>query len=109
MNLSSAANASIRKPQGVITILKDDAQPQLTINDVSVNEGNSGTTPATLKVTLTGTSSLPVTVKWATADGTATAPSDYAPANGTLTFAPGERSEERRVGIEGGTRNEPDQ
>jgi len=44
----------------------------------------------TLKVTRTGPISLPLTVHYATADGTATAPSDYLATSGMLIFAPGE-------------------
>jgi hypothetical protein len=47
---------------------------------------------AVFTVTLSAPSSQPVTVYYATADGTATAGSnnDYVPISGTLTFAPGE-------------------
>ena len=44
MNLSSPANATIADAQGVGTITNDDpATPSITINDVMVTEGNSGT------------------------------------------------------------------
>jgi hypothetical protein len=46
---------------------------------------------AVFTVSLSAPSSLPVTVNYATADGTATASgNDYVPISGTLTFAPGE-------------------
>ena len=61
----------------------------LSINDVLVTEGPSGTTTATFTVTLTATSTSTVTVAYATADGTATAGSDYIATSGTLMFAPG--------------------
>lgn len=49
-----------------------------------------GTTPeAVFTVTLTETSTLPVTVDFATADGSAVAGSDYTARSGTLTFNPG--------------------
>src|SRR5207247_57152 len=92
VNLSNAANASITKAQGVGTIRNDDAKHRLSISDASVLEGNNGTVDAVFTVTLAGASSQPITVTFATADGTAIAPSDYVPASGTLTFAPGERS-----------------
>ncbi len=63
--------------------------PALSINDVSKVEGNSGTTNASFTVTLSPASTQTVTVKYATANGTATAGSDYtAKALTTLTFAP---------------------
>jgi hypothetical protein len=48
--------------------------PELTINDVTVAEGNGGTTNATFTVTLNPASPGTVTVNYATADGTATNP-----------------------------------
>ena len=81
VNLSNAVNATIGDNQGIATILNDDAQPpssSLTISDVTVTEGNSGTTNAVFTVTLTPASSLTVTVNYATADGSATtANNDY--------------------------------
>src|SRR5207244_10166284 len=67
-----------------------NAQPGLSINDVSTTEGNSGTKTLTFTVTLAAVSNLTVTVNFATANGTATAPTDYVATNGTLTFNPGD-------------------
>jgi hypothetical protein len=75
----------------VLTILDNDAQPSISINDVSVTEGSGGTVNAVFIVTLSGQSSLPITVNVATADGTATSASDYqALPNTVLNFALGE-------------------
>jgi hypothetical protein len=62
------------------------------VNDVTVNEGTGGpATPATFTVSLLGgPSATPVTVHYATANGTATTPADYTATSGDLTFAPGE-------------------
>ena len=60
-----------------------EQNPTLSINDVTVTEGNSGTTNATFTVTKAGTSNTTVRVSYATADGSATAPSDYQAASGT--------------------------
>src|SRR6185503_12294575 len=63
-------------------------QPTLSINDVSLAEGNSGTATATFTVTLAPVNpTQTVTVNYATANGTATtANADYDAATGTLTF-----------------------
>ncbi len=53
---------------------------------------NAERQPLTLTVTRTGGTTGTATVNFATADGTAIAGSDYLPASGTLTFAPGETS-----------------
>lgn len=89
VNLSSPLNATIADNQGAGTILNDDAAPSLTINDVSVSEGNTGTKNLTLTVTLSKASGQTVAVNYATADGIARSTSDYVAKTGTLTFAPG--------------------
>lgn len=63
--------------------------PSLVVNDVSVNEGTSSGTSASFTVSLSGAATLPVTVAYATADGTALAGSDYTARSGTLTFPVG--------------------
>jgi len=84
LNLTGATNATIADSQGVGTIF-DTGTLTLTINDVTATEGSN----AVFTVTLSGPSSQPVTVNFTTANGTATAPGDYLPQSGTLTFPPG--------------------
>src|SRR5262249_44244925 len=56
-NLSGAVLATILDAQGIGTILDDDAPPTLAINDVSVTEGNTGSsTNATFTVTMSAAS-----------------------------------------------------
>ncbi|MFI5911037.1 choice-of-anchor P family protein [Dactylosporangium sp. NPDC051541] len=77
----------------------------LSINDVSVNE-NAGT--ASFTVALSGPASpLPVTVQYATANGTATAGADYTATSGSLTFDPGQTSKAIVVPIVNDTTDEP--
>src|SRR5205823_13824160 len=68
VNLSGATNASIADGQGTGTITDDDAQPALSIGDVTVPEGDGGTGPATFTVSLSGASGKTVTVGYATGD-----------------------------------------
>jgi Calx-beta domain len=75
--------------------------PSLSIHDVSVSEGNSGTTTVIFTVTRSGDTAQEVTVAYATANGTATAGSDYEAADGTLIFAPGETSQTITVLVNG--------
>ena len=95
--------------QGVGTIVDDDPLAGLSIGDTSVTEGNSGTTTATLEVTLSAASSKTITVDYATADGTANEPSDYSSTSGTLTFAPGQMTKDVTVSVNGDTEVEPDE
>jgi len=61
----------------------------LTISDVTALEPLTGSVTATLTVTLSATSASDVTVDFATADGTATAGSDYTANSGTITIPAG--------------------
>lgn len=64
----------------------DDDTASLRIDDISLSEGDGGTTAFVLTVTLDGAIDGGVSVAYATADGTATAGSDYSATSGTLTF-----------------------
>jgi len=100
---------------GVGTINDDEVAPNLSINDVTQNEGNSGTTPFGFTVTRTftgGTVATEVgsTLKVNTADGSATQPSDYARINNAnLVFTPSSSSQPITVSVVGDTINEPDE
>lgn len=87
----------------------DAAPPALSISDLSISEGSSGQKNADIAVTLTHPYSLPVTVDFATVDDAAMAPGDYTAKNGTLTFAPGQTSQNITVSINGDTQFEPDE
>jgi hypothetical protein len=99
VNLSNASGATITDSQGQGTIQNDDAAPSFSINDVFVSEPQSGTSNATFTVTLSSPSQAPVSVQYATADGTALAPADYDSTSGTLTFASGETTQTISVPI----------
>ncbi len=59
------------------------APPGLSITDVTVTEGNTGTSLATFTISYAGPGTSGVTVDYATADQTATAGSDYVAKSGT--------------------------
>jgi Calx-beta domain len=58
-------------------------------------------------VALSATAAQVVTVDYATADGNATSPSDYAAASDKLTFQPGEKVKPIAIGVVGDTAIEP--
>jgi len=60
----------------------------VSINDVSIAEGNSGAVDVSFTVARS-LNEADFTVKWVTANGTAVQPGDYAAGSGTLTFAAG--------------------
>ncbi|MEQ8466416.1 glycoside hydrolase family 9 protein [Coleofasciculus sp. E1-EBD-02] len=113
VNLSQANNATIADGQGVGTIIdNDDSTPvlsQLSINDVSVTEGDSGSKNATFTVSLSAASTESISVDYGTGNDTATAGSDYTAESGTLTFAAGETSKTISVAVTGDTTVESDE
>ncbi len=81
--------------------------PTLSVNDVSVTEGDSGTVNAAFTVSLSPASGQIVTVNYATANGTATAGSDYQGiGTTTLTFNPGVTSQPVNLLVNGDTLDE---
>jgi uncharacterized repeat protein (TIGR01451 family) len=86
-----------------VTIIDGQTQPTLSINNVSQAEGNAGSSNFVFTVTLSGQSAQTVTVNYATANGTATAGSDYTATSGTLTFNPGVTSLPISVPVAGDT------
>ncbi len=109
VKLSGPQNAILADPQGVGTITNDDSAA-LSIDDVTLAEGNAGTTNATFTVTLSAAVDAPVSVDFSTADGTATAADkDYTAATGTVTFAPNETSQTISITVNGDTQVEPDE
>ncbi|MHA0287848.1 Calx-beta domain-containing protein [Mycobacterium sp. C3-094] len=77
--------------------------PRLSVADAAVVESNSGTKNLVFTVTLDKPSTTPVTVSYATAQGTATAGTDFTARSGTLTFAAGVTSQQISVPVIGDT------
>lgn len=83
--------------------------PMISIAGSSIAEGSSGTTVLSFPVTLSAAVTQSVTVSYATADGSAVAPADYAATSGTLTFAPGQKAKAITVSVVGDTAMEQDE
>jgi hypothetical protein len=99
-------------PHRFYPIIVSGVAPQagdLSIDDLTVAEGSNGVVNAVFTIRLTGTVSQPITVDFATQDGTALAGQDYVATNGTLTFAPGETSHSVTVTVTADTPAEPDE
>lgn len=111
INLSGAVNVTIEDDQAIATIKNDDRLPTLSINDLSLNEGNNGITNATFTVSLSSVSPQQVRVNYRTLDGTATTvDKDYAPLLLTsLLFNPNEISKTITVAVNGDITIEPDE
>ncbi|MEI7595673.1 MAG: HYR domain-containing protein, partial [Bacteroidota bacterium] len=107
--LASGRNITITDASGIGTITNDDAAT-VSIDNVTHNEGNSGTTSYDFTVTMSGVSDATVTVNYATANGTAlTTDNDYTSKSGTLTFAAGETIKTVTVLVNGDNKIEQDE
>jgi hypothetical protein len=84
-------------------------EPTLAVDNVTITEGQAGTTLAVFTVALSAASSRTVTVNYATADGTAAAGSDYVAASGTLTFPAGTTRQTLGVAVKGDKTLESDE
>lgn len=109
VNLTAPTNATLADSQATATITNDDATPTLSIGDVTIPEGNTGTTNANFTVSLSNATSSVVSVNYATADGTAINGNDYNLTVGTLTFSPGETTKTIAVPIRGNLSSEPNE
>jgi hypothetical protein len=94
---------------GFVLVPTTSSDPQLTVSDATVTEGNSGTTNATFTVTLSAAAASNVTVQYATVGGTATSGTDFTAASGTLTFTPGQTSKTVTVAVAGEAAYERDE
>ncbi len=103
VTLSSPSGATLGTATATGTIVDDDAAPVVSVAPTSVTEGNTGTATAQFTVTASAVSSLPVTVAFATSDGTAHAPGDYTAATGSVTIPAGSTSATVTVSVLGDT------
>jgi hypothetical protein len=101
LRLESAAGALIGDAQATGTILDDDPPPAFSIEDVSVTEGETGTTLAGFTLSLSAPSGRTVSLAAATADGTATADADFTPGAWTVVFPPGDMATTVNVALRG--------
>ncbi|HEU4663192.1 MAG TPA: ExeM/NucH family extracellular endonuclease, partial [Dokdonella sp.] len=110
VNVTNVTGATVTDGQGEGTIVDEDA-PHLSIADVSLGEGNAGTTNYVFTVSLTQPAGPGgVTFDIATSDGSATAPSDYAATSLTgQTIPAGSSTYAFTVLVNGDTTSEPDE
>ena len=85
VTLSNPKGGVLSKAVGTITILDDDLPPTVSVANVIVTEGES----ATIMITMSEISSLPVTVWYRTAGRTATALLDFTPVSSKVTIPAG--------------------
>jgi len=95
------SGATIADAQGVATIADDEAPTLLSVRDVAMTEGDSGTTAATFTVVRSGDLNRASTVQVVTAAGSATAGTDFTSTSATVSFAAGQSSKPVNVPVRG--------
>ncbi len=86
--LAFPTNATVSKGIGTITILDNDLPPSISVLDTSTSEGAS----ASLIVSLSDASALPVTVVVTTSNATASSVTDYIAVSRAVTIPVGAKS-----------------
>ena len=90
LELSNARNATLARTLGTATIVATNRT--VTIEDTSTTDAAGAGKVATFMVSLSYPGAEPVAVRYATANGTALAGSDYVAQSGTIVFPPGQIS-----------------
>jgi hypothetical protein len=103
VTLSLPSNVTLADATATGTITDDDDPPVVSVNSISVEEGIA----AGFTISLSAVSALPVTVSYATVNGTAVAPGDFTAIPVTpVTFLPGETTKPVTVTTINDTLNE---
>jgi subtilisin family serine protease len=107
--LSNPVGIALSRAAATGTIVNNDPLPSLSVADVRLAEGNSGTKNLRFKMTLNKPSGRDVRFNIATAPGTATPGVDYTAVSGTLVIPAGAKQANFDVPILGDTEIEPDE
>jgi chitinase len=99
IDLFDPSGATIGNGVGTVTI-NPPAPPAVSIAPATVTASPGGTTDAPFVVTLSAPSAQPVSVAYATADGSARAGIDYVASAHTLTFTPGQTEQNITVAVD---------
>ncbi len=102
----ATGSATLVTPSSAVLTISDDDASLMSINDVTLTEGNAGPGPFAFTVTLSVPSTGTVTVQAVTADGTAVAPGDYTAQASTVTFPPGVTTQTVTVMVDGDATDE---
>ncbi len=93
VTLSNPTNITLAYTQAQGTIVDNDPPPAISINDISVQEGDTGLPDATFTLSLSAPSGQSISVRAQTANGSAILRVDYVPTNIVATIPPGATSQ----------------
>jgi hypothetical protein len=97
-------------PVGDVDLYDDEPPPNVSIDDIRVTEGNSGTTNAEFTITITGvTRSIDIRILWDTNSYSAEEDSDFQSSGGTFWFTPADTQKTISVPVFGDLSIEDDE
>jgi hypothetical protein len=107
VNLSNPSSPAqlISNSTTSVTVVATNVGLEFSTNSIAVEKSGGDVTVTVLRV---GSAAEPLSVNFATEDGTALANTNYVPTNGLLSFAPGQVSNSFNVGIIPDGRVDPD-
>ena len=106
---SRTGSISVADQNFIITQDAASTVPVMSIDDVSLAEGDSGTRNFTFTVSLSSPSTQTVSAAYSTTAGTAGAGTDFVSTGGVLLFGAGTTSKTISVAVNGDTLVEPDE
>ena len=109
VNVTGVVNATAADPQGRGVILNDEPPPTISVDDVSITEGNTGEQEVAFIVSLSVETEQSVSFNYESAPGTATEDQDYARVSGADSFFPGVTRRAITVPVKGDTIAEPNE
>lgn len=107
--LTGATGAPLGRKTTQIQIISDEPVPQLSLQDVTLHEGNVGTQTVELRIETDYLSEETLQVQYTTTDGTATSPTDYQSSSDTVSIPPGQAHAVVRIVVNGDTSPEDDE
>jgi alpha-tubulin suppressor-like RCC1 family protein len=100
---------TITRSQATGTIEDDDAPPAVSVDALTIAEGDTSLTDAAVPVRLSAANTAPVTVTLTTEDGSAQAPADYASVSLRVIVPAGETEVLAHVPVQGDREIEPEE
>lgn len=106
LELRNVSGANVVNGVGTCTIIENEGQPTVSVNDIMVTEGDSGTTNATFTVSLSNTSNNSISFGFGLTNGTALEEEDFLGVGGGALIPAGATSTTITVPIIGDTISE---
>ncbi len=98
-SISVALNANATGNDFVATPIPVEQLPEISVSDIAIREGHAGSSFVTFSISMSEPSKFPITVNFATANGTASSSTDFQGIRGQFTFAPGVTQTTVNVGL----------